>query len=139
MKKLNWLYLCIIKLIFLKTSNKLMIKYKRVYEAENVKGYRVLIDRLWPRGISNEKANLDEWLKEIAPSEELRKWFNHEPSRWEDFKEKYIEELKGKQELMDRLVDVAEKGDLVLLYAAKDEEHNNAVVLKEVLELQLKH
>jgi uncharacterized protein YeaO (DUF488 family) len=111
-----------------------MIKYSRIYDAENVKGHRVLVDRLWPRGVSKGKANLDKWLKEIAPSDELRKWFNHDPSKWESFKEKYMEELKDKKDLVDGLLDYAKNGNLVLLYASRDEKHNNAVVLKEVLE-----
>jgi uncharacterized protein YeaO (DUF488 family) len=116
-----------------------MIKIKRIYDAEDEEGYRVLVDRLWPRGVSKEKANLDEWMKEVAPSDELRKWFNHEPSKWKSFKKKYLDELDDKQDLVQELLDNAKKGDLLLLYAAKDEEHNNAVVLQELLESRLKN
>jgi uncharacterized protein YeaO (DUF488 family) len=116
-----------------------MIKIKRIYDAEDEEGYRVLVDRLWPRGVSKEKANLDEWMKEVAPSDELRKWFNHEPSKWKSFKKKYMDELDDKQDLVQELLDNAKKGDLLLLYAAKDEEHNNAVVLQELLESRLKN
>ena len=116
-----------------------MIKSKRIYDAEDEEGYRVLVDRLWPRGVSKEKANLDEWMKEVAPSDELRKWFNHEPSKWKSFKKKYMDELDDKQDLVQELLDNAKKGDLLLLYAAKDEEHNNAVVLQELLESRLKN
>ena len=115
-----------------------MIKIKRIYNAKDEEGYRVLVDRLWPRGVSKEKADLDEWMKEVAPSDELRKWFNHEPSKWEDFKKKYMDELEDKQDLVEGLLDHAKMGDLLLLYAAKDEEHNNAVVLQEILESRLK-
>jgi uncharacterized protein YeaO (DUF488 family) len=116
-----------------------MIKIKRIYDAEDEEGYRVLVDRLWPRGVSKEKANLDEWMKEVAPSDELRKWFNHEPSKWKSFKKKYMDELDDKQNLVQELLDNAKKGDLLLLYAAKDEAHNNAVVLQELLESRLKN
>jgi uncharacterized protein YeaO (DUF488 family) len=116
-----------------------MIKIKRIYDAEDEEGYRVLVDRLWPRGVSKEKANLDEWMKEVAPSDELRKWFNHEPSKWKSFKKKYMDELDDKQDLVQELLDNAKKGDLLLLYAAKDEAHNNAVVLQELLESRLKN
>ena len=116
-----------------------MIKIKRIYDAEDEEGYRVLVDRLWPRGVSKEKANLDEWMKEVAPSDELRKWFNHEPSKWKSFKKKYLDELDDKQDLVQELLDNAKKGDLLLLYAAKDEAHNNAVVLQELLESRLKN
>jgi uncharacterized protein YeaO (DUF488 family) len=116
-----------------------MIKIKRIYDAEDEEGYRVLVDRLWPRGVSKEKANLDEWMKAVAPSDELRKWFNHEPSKWKSFKKKYMDELDDKQNLVQELLDNAKKGDLLLLYAAKDEEHNNAVVLQELLESRLKN
>ncbi len=112
-----------------------MIKLKRIYDPVSPDdGKRILIDRLWPRGIKKEDARIDEWLKDIAPSEELRKWFSHEPSKWAEFKRRYREELKDKRELIDRLRSEAGKGTLTLLYAAKDREHNNAVVLKEVIE-----
>ena len=116
-----------------------MIKIKRIYDAEDEEGYRVLVDRLWPRGVSKEKANLDEWMKEVAPSDELRKWFNHEPSKWKSFKKKYLDELDDKQDLVQGLLNHAQRDDLLLLYAAKDEEHNNAVVLRELLESRLKN
>jgi len=112
-----------------------MIKLKRIYDPVSPDdGKRILIDRLWPRGIKKEDARIDEWLRDIAPSAQLRKWFSHEPSKWAEFKKRYREELKDKRELIDRLRSEAEKETLTLLYAAKDREHNNAVVLKEVIE-----
>ena len=111
-----------------------MFRIKRVYEEPATEdGKRILVDRLWPRGVSKEAARIDEWLKEIAPSDELRKWFGHDPARWEEFRERYRRELEAKTELLGHLRTVARKGAVTLLFAAKDEEHNNAVVLKEML------
>ena len=112
-----------------------MINLKRIYEDfEESDGFRILIDRLWPRGLSKENAKIDLWLKEIAPSESLRKWFGHDPVKWEEFKEKYIAELKSRQEQIKEVKALAKTHKVItLLYAAKDENHNNAVVLKEVL------
>ena len=112
-----------------------MINLKRIYEDfEESDGFRILIDRLWPRGLSKENAKIDLWLKEIAPSESLRKWFGHDPVKWEEFKEKYIAELKSRQEQIEEVKALAKTHKVItLLYAAKDENHNNAVVLKEVL------
>ncbi len=111
-----------------------MIRIKRIYEPPAAAdGRRVLVDRLWPRGMSKDEAKVDEWLKEIAPSDELRKWFGHDPARWAEFRTRYREELKGHGELIDRLRAEARTGTVTLLFAAKDEEHNNAVVLKEIL------
>lgn len=112
-----------------------MITIRRIYEPEvpNEK-YKVFIDRLWPRGISKKKANWDEWMKEISPSEELRKWFNHDPNKWLQFSKKYKEELSRKQNEIVKLMNLEkEYGNLTLLYAAKDEEKNNAAVLQEYL------
>jgi uncharacterized protein YeaO (DUF488 family) len=111
-----------------------LIRIKRIYDPPSASdGKRVLIDRLWPRGMSRDEAKLDEWLKEIAPSDELRTWFGHDPARWAEFRTRYREELKHHVELLDRLRAEARKGTITLLFAAKDEEHNNAVVLKEIL------
>ncbi len=111
-----------------------MVRIKRIYDPpEPEDGRRVLIDRLWPRGMAKDEARIDEWLKEIAPSDELRQWFGHDPARWEEFASRYREELKGGGELLKRLRTEARKGTVTLLYAAKDTEHNNAVVLKELL------
>ena len=113
----------------------MMIRIKRVYEAvQEGDGVRILVDRLWPRGISKEKAAIDKWMKEIAPSNKLRKWFNHDPKKWQQFKEKYQKELESKTDLIEELRTPSKKGTLTFLYAAKDELHNQALVLKEFLE-----
>ena len=110
------------------------IKIKRVYE-ERVQndGRRRLVDRLWPRGLSKEKAAVDIWLKEIAPSTGLRKWFGHDPAKWNDFQKRYIKELDANPEPVKIIKDLAKKGAVTLLYGAKDEEHNDAVVLLKYL------
>lgn len=108
-----------------------MYKLARIYDEDIPKGKRVLVDRVWPRGISKEDAKLDEWLKDIAPSSDLRKWFNHNPDKYSDFKKKYKDELKD-NDAVKELKDM--KGTVVLLYGAKDEKHNYAVVLKEFME-----
>jgi uncharacterized protein YeaO (DUF488 family) len=111
-----------------------MIKVKRIYDQPSADdGKRILIDRLWPRGIKKEEAPMDEWLKDIAPSNVLRKWFGHDPSHWGEFKKKYARELKAYPELVERLKEEARRGTITLLYGAKDRLHNNAVALKEIL------
>lgn len=112
-----------------------MIKIKRIYDLSSQKdGKRILVDRLWPRGIKKDEAKIDEWLKDIAPSNELRQWFSHDPSKWEEFKKRYKKELKNKSEMLEMIREKAIKRTITLLFAAKDMEHNNAVVLKEILE-----
>jgi len=112
-----------------------MIKIKRIYqEPDPQDGLRFLVDRLWPRGISKEQARVDRWLKEIAPSDELRRWFGHDPAKWDEFRGRYLAELKVQRSLLDEIVRQARKETVTLLYAARDEEHNNAVVLQELLE-----
>jgi uncharacterized protein YeaO (DUF488 family) len=107
---------------------------KRVYEAPSEEdGTRILTDRLWPRGLTKEKARVDLWLKEIAPSTELRKWFAHDPEKWAEFKTRYHAELKHNSEPIAQLKQAIAKGTVTLVYAAKDEEHNEAVVLQELL------
>lgn len=111
------------------------INLKRVYDdVANNDGYRVLIDKLWPRGVSKEDAQLDEWLKDIAPSDELRRWFDHDPNRFEEFKKRYKKELESSKEELDKLLEKAKRKKVTLLYAATDTEMNNAMVVKEVLE-----
>ncbi|EKF84987.1 hypothetical protein A994_11337 [Methanobacterium formicicum DSM 3637] len=112
-----------------------MIQIKRAYqEAGEKDGYRILIDRLWPRGVSKEKLKIDQWIKEIAPSDELRKSFGHDPDKWETFQTGYRRELEDKSELINMIKKLEEKMDTItLIYAAKDEKHNNAVVLLELL------
>jgi len=112
-----------------------MIKIKRIYDpVSRDDGRRILVDRLWPRGLRKEEAKIHEWLKEIAPSDELRKWFGHDPARWQEFRQKYSAELAKNSELLERLRAEAGKGVITLLFAAKDVTHNNAVVLKELIE-----
>ncbi|MDR4509686.1 MAG: DUF488 family protein [Candidatus Brocadiaceae bacterium] len=108
---------------------------KRVYEKpDKIDGTRVLVDRLWPRGLKKEDARIDHWMKELAPSSALRKWFAHKEDRWQEFKSRYQEELKEKKDLLKQLTDLEKDNTITLLYAAKDEERNNAQVLLEVLE-----
>lgn len=110
------------------------MKIKRAYApAEESDGYRILVDRLWPRGISKEKAQIDLWLKSVAPSNELRKWFGHDPGKFPEFEQRYRAELAGSGALDELRAVLKEHPDATLLFAAHDEEHNNAVVLKELL------
>lgn len=112
-----------------------MIRTKRAYEpASSEDGYRVLVDRLWPRGVSKEDARLDAWMKEVAPSDDLREWFDHDPERWEEFTERYRRELQEKEELLQELRERAGEETITLVFAARDTDRNNAVVLKEYLE-----
>jgi uncharacterized protein YeaO (DUF488 family) len=111
------------------------IRVKRAYSPPNRNdGCRVLVDRLWPRGVGKEAARIDEWYKEIAPSAELRKWYGHAPERWPEFRRRYFAELSEKEERVAELLEKARSGALTLVFGAKDEEHNNAVALKEYLE-----
>ena len=114
-----------------------MIKIKRVYEKQSkVDGFRILIDRLWARGLTKEEAKIDLWSKEIAPSNELRKWFNHDPKKWNSFNEKYKKELKGKEEFLEQIKKLEkEKGTVTLLFSSKEEKYNNAVAIVNILRL----
>jgi uncharacterized protein YeaO (DUF488 family) len=117
-----------------------MVKLKRVYEEPSpADGQRILVDRLWPRGLKKEAAGLKDWPRDLAPSNELRRWFSHEPQRWEEFQRRYVEELEdpAKGPLLDDLLARARQGTVTLVFAAKDEEHNNAVVMKTFLEDRL--
>lgn len=108
------------------------IRIKRVYEApDKDDGARILVDRLWPRGLTKEKAKVDLWLKEIAPSTELRKWFGHDPDKWEEFQKRYLAELKGNDGPVAALKEQMKKGAFTLVYGAKDEEHNEALIIQE--------
>jgi len=110
------------------------IAIKRVYEpAAKDDGLRVLVDRLWPRGLSKEEADIDLWAKDVAPSSELRKWFGHDPAKWKEFQAKYRRELDSQKTALQDLVEQAGEQPLTLLYGARDTEHNQAVVLKDVL------
>ena len=110
------------------------VKTKRIYDpAAKSDGYRVLIDRLWPRGIKREQAAVNEWARDVAPSQELRHWFGHDPERFDEFRRRYIEELHDQEEEVRALRNRARKGTVTLLFGARDTEHNNAAVLAEVL------
>jgi uncharacterized protein YeaO (DUF488 family) len=112
-----------------------MFRLKRVYdEPSPTDGLRVLVERLWPRGLSKERAAVDLWLKEVAPSPELRKWFGHDPARWEQFQDRYWKELEVKEEAVRLLKQKDKQGAITLVYAARDEEHNGALALKRFLD-----
>ena len=117
------------------------IRVRRAYDApEATDGYRILVDRLWPRGISQEKADVDLWLRDVAPSAELRTWFAHQVERWPEFAERYRTELAGHGELLDLIRDIDQhRGTVTLLFGARDEDHNEAQVLLEVLWSHPKH
>jgi uncharacterized protein YeaO (DUF488 family) len=111
-----------------------MVKIKRIYDpVSSDDGKRILIDRLWPRGVKKEEAKIDEWLRDVAPSNDLRKWFSHDPSKYQEFKKRYVKELEKKSELLERIKKEAKKETVTLLFSAKDTEHNNATALKEIL------
>jgi len=111
-----------------------MIKIKRIYDtpAED-DGFRILVDRLWPRGLTKEKAKVDLWLKEIAPSDQLRKWYAHDPKKWAEFRKRYFNDLDTKRELVNQIVQKMKEGEVTLLYSSKEEKINNAVALKEYI------
>lgn len=110
------------------------LRLKRAYEpAEPDDGVRILVDRLWPRGVSKAKAALDDWIKEVAPSTELRKWFGHDPARWPEFRRRYRAELREHSDALDRIRELARADVVTLVYSARDEQHNDAVVLRDVL------
>ncbi len=114
------------------------VRVRRVYDPpEPDSGRRVLVDRLWPRGLTKEKAALDAWVKDVAPSTELRKWFGHDPDRWEEFQRRYRQELEAHPGAVQELIDAAGTGPVTLLYAARDERHNEAVVLQQMLQQRL--
>jgi len=114
------------------------IRVKRVYDPAGPEdGLRCLVDRLWPRGLRREEANIDLWVREVAPSDELRRWFGHDPARWEEFQRRYAAELDSRPEAWRDLLETARKNTVTLLYGARDTEHNNAVVLKAYLEARL--
>jgi uncharacterized protein YeaO (DUF488 family) len=112
-----------------------MIKLKRAYEKPaRDDGERILVERLWPRGLTKLQAKVDLWLKDVAPSAELRKWFGHDPDRWDEFRRRYQKELRSKEDLIKLLKRKAKAGKITLIYAARDEEHNGALVLKQFLQ-----
>jgi uncharacterized protein YeaO (DUF488 family) len=111
------------------------VTLKRVYEEPSKSdGTRILVDRLWPRGLTKERAKVDVWLKDIAPTTELRKWFNHEPNKWPEFKKRYWAEISNNIDALSALEKYLAKGKVTIVYGAKDEEHNDAVVIKQYLD-----
>jgi uncharacterized protein YeaO (DUF488 family) len=116
------------------TARHLKINLKRAYApASPEDGVRVLVDRLWPRGLRKSNAGIDQWLKDLAPSTELRRWFGHDPTRWPEFRRRYKAELAHKAKMLGELRALARKRPVTLVFAARDEEHNDAVVLRDVL------
>jgi uncharacterized protein YeaO (DUF488 family) len=116
-----------------------MINIKRIYDQPSQHdGKRILIDRLWPRGLKKEDAHIDGWVKEIAPSNELRKWFAHDPNKWGEFRKRFFTELQGKENVVGGIVDLARKGKVTLLFGSKEERFNNAVALKEYIDSRTK-
>lgn len=115
------------------------IRIQRIYEPPSEDdGRRVLVDRLWPRGVSKQDAQLDAWAKELAPSTELRKWYDHDLDRWDEFRQRYLSELADESDQIDELLEDLGDGKITLLYGSKDEEHNQAVVLAEYLQSKVK-
>ena len=116
----------------------MIVSIKRAYASPDPHdGYRVLVDRLWPRAVSKSDACIDDWWKEYAPSTALRKWFSHDPTKWGRFKQRYTDELEANREEVTRSVDRIEHGPITLVYGAKDVHHNNAIVLKEFIETRI--
>ena len=116
-----------------------MLKVKRVYDVPaSEDGFRILVDRLWPRGLTKEKAKVDLWLRDIAPSDALRKWYQHDPKKWLEFKRKYFSELKDKKESLDLIQGKANRGTVTLLFGSREKRFNNAQVLKEYLQKRSK-
>jgi uncharacterized protein YeaO (DUF488 family) len=114
------------------------IKLKRVYEkACESDGYRILVDRLWPRGLSKDEVQIDVWLKDVAPSNQLRKWYSHDIGKWIDFKQHYFTELSMKEDLARLIIEKASINPVTLVYAARDQEHNSAIALKEYIEYRI--
>lgn len=110
------------------------VQLKRAYdEPAAADGRRILVDRLWPRGVKKETAAIDLWAKDIAPSTELRKWFDHDPARWAEFERRYSAELRRNAELLDKIRELARRGTITLIYAARDQEHNEAVIIRDKL------
>jgi uncharacterized protein YeaO (DUF488 family) len=110
------------------------VKLKRAYDPPAANdGTRILIDRLWPRGVTKKRAAIDQWMKDIAPSTELRKWFRHDPARWDKFRRRYAKEVHQHADLLDQLRSLARQGPITLVYSAHDEKHNDAVELRDLI------
>jgi uncharacterized protein YeaO (DUF488 family) len=117
---------------------KIDIRLKRAYEPVSpADGKRILVERLWPRGVRKEQVALDEWLKDIAPSQELRRWFAHDPAKWAEFERRYLQELEGNPEQVAYLEQIVSQGPVTFVYAARDEQHNSALILKRYIEMHL--
>ncbi|MDA8098891.1 MAG: DUF488 domain-containing protein [Nitrospiraceae bacterium] len=115
-----------------------MIRIKRVYDPPSPDdGMRILIDRLWPRGLSKAAAHIDAWIRDAAPSTELRMWFHHDPARWPEFRKRFTAELREHEEAVEAIVEAARKGTVTFVYSSKEEEHNNAAALKEFIEARM--
>jgi uncharacterized protein YeaO (DUF488 family) len=111
---------------------------RRAYEEPTRNdGYRVLVDRVWPRGVSREELEIDEWIRDLAPSTRLRRWFDHDPARWEEFRRRYFQELRGKEGTIRGLLERIQRGRVTLVYGARDPDHNNAVALRAFLEKRI--
>jgi uncharacterized protein YeaO (DUF488 family) len=116
-----------------------MLKLKRAYEpATSSDGHRILVDRLWPRGMSKRRAAIDEWIKDVAPSTQLRRWFGHDPRKWPEFQRRYKRELRDRGDLLRKIATLASRGRVTLVFGARDELHNDAVVLAAVLRERMK-
>ncbi len=121
------------------TEAPLRIRLRRIYDPpEADDGVRILVDRLWPRGVSKERAQIALWLRDVAPSNELRRWFGHDPAHWEEFQARYRQELAAAPSALAPLLEAAQRGPVTLLYSARDEQHNQAVVLKAIIEEYLR-
>ncbi len=117
----------------------MVIKVKRIYDnPRGTDSYRILVDRLWPRGLSKDEVKIDSWQKDIAPSNSLRRWFSHDERKWNEFKDRYFEELEKNDELVRTIIDRAKEKPITLLYGAKEAKFNNAMALKEYLEEKIK-
>jgi uncharacterized protein YeaO (DUF488 family) len=120
------------------TEVRQMLKIKRVYDPPSPNdGKRILIDRLWPRGLKKEDAKVDDWIKEVAPSTELRMWYGHDPKKWAEFKRRFFSELHRRQDLVESIVNASRKGTVTLLFGSKEERFNNAVALREFVEARM--
>ena len=121
-------------------SRQLDVRLKRAYEAPaESDGRRYLVDRIWPRGICKAEAEFEDWLKEIAPSNELRKWFDHDPQRWAEFRRRYLSELKQHRDALRELAEQACRKRITLVYGARDQEHNQAIVIRQYLQMLMRH
>lgn len=117
-----------------RATAQLDIRLKRAYAPASAEdGIRILVDRLWPRGLTKAEAAVDRWIRDLAPSSDLRRWFGHDPSRWEEFRREYARELRMRRELLEEVRSLAQQGRITLLFGARDETHNDAVALREVL------